>query len=730
MQGVASPQKLLPPKERVVSEYEALLAADQSMLDAIPGAVYICDAEGWLVRYNEEAAELWGRRPAVEKCERFCGSHKLYLIDGTRIDHAECPMADAVAGGKAVRNAEVVLERTDGSRIAALVNIRPLYDRKGRIEGAINCFHDISDRKTLVEEIQAKNRELEDFFENSAVGLHIVSGDGIIRRANRAELDLLGYSAEEYIGRPITDFHADSPVIADILDRLSCGGSLDRYPARLRAKDGSIRHVLITSNSRFEDGEFLNTRCFTVDVTELHEVEQARRESDERLAATYEAATVGIAETDAEGRYVRVNDALCSLLACSREEAMATGLVSITHPDDREREAEQYARQVRGEIDAYTIEKRALRADGTDVYLHVSSSSVRDENGRFRFGVRVLQDVTEQRRMQREIEASERRLSELLEALPAAVYTTDAEGRITFYNQAAVELAGREPRLGRDRWCISSKLFWPDGSPLPHSECPMAIAIRENRAVRGLEAIAERPDGTRVPFIPFPTPLRDAGGNLVGAINMLVDVSAHKDAEERQKVLIGELNHRVKNTLATVQSLARQSARHAASLTDFSTTFEARLVALARAHDLLTRRSWMSVPIESLVHDIVEPYTGDGERLRMGGPNIELSAKSALCLTMVLGELATNATKYGSLSRPSGKLSITWRLAGEEKDRFCLDWLECNGPKVSEPSRRGFGARLIERCVVSDLGGSLDLRFNAEGVHCVIDAPTSALVGN
>jgi PAS domain S-box-containing protein len=120
---------------------------------------------------------------------------------------------------------------------------------------------------------------------------------------------------------------------------------------------------------------------------------------------------------------------------------------------------------------------------------------------------------------------------ELLEALPTAIYTTDAAGRITFYNQAAVELAGRKPALGGDQWCVSWRLFWPDGTPMAHDECPMAIALKEDRAIRGREIIAERPDGTRVPILPYPTPLHDASGRLVGAVNMLVDISDRKNAE-------------------------------------------------------------------------------------------------------------------------------------------------------------------------------------------------------
>jgi PAS domain S-box-containing protein len=131
---------------------------------------------------------------------------------------------------------------------------------------------------------------------------------------------------------------------------------------------------------------------------------------------------------------------------------------------------------------------------------------------------------------QRTGNATDSRL-ELLEALPVAVYMTDAEGRITFFNEAAATLWGCRPELGKDEFCGSWKLYWPDGTPLPHDECPMAIALRQKEAVRGLEAVAERPDGTRIPFIPYPTPLFDSSGALVGAVNMLVDISERKRAE-------------------------------------------------------------------------------------------------------------------------------------------------------------------------------------------------------
>jgi PAS domain S-box-containing protein len=137
------------------------------------------------------------------------------------------------------------------------------------------------------------------------------------------------------------------------------------------------------------------------------------------------------------------------------------------------------------------------------------------------------------------------RFRQLLEALPTAVYTTDAQGRLTFYNRAAVELSGHCPEVGTTHWCVSWRLYWPDGSPMSHDECPMAVALKEDRPVRGVEAIAERPDGTRVHFMPFPTPLHDASGALIGAVNMLVDITQRKQAEAEQRRLNETLEERV-----------------------------------------------------------------------------------------------------------------------------------------------------------------------------------------
>jgi PAS domain S-box-containing protein len=433
--------------------------------------------------------------------------------------------------------------------------------------------------------------------------------------------------------------------------------------------------------------------------------------------------------------------------------------------------------------------------------------------------------------------------TELLEALPVAVYTTDAEGRITFFNIAAAELWGYRPELG-SLWCGSWRLYWPDGRPLPHDQCPMAVCLKEGRSVRGVEAILERPDGTRVPFIPYPTPLKDAEGRMTGAINLLLDISDRKQdevasarlaaivagsddaiisknldgritswnaaasrifgyeaeemigqpitriipqelyeeekeiiaklkrgeriehfdtvrvakdgrridisltvsplrdragniigaskvardvserkrAEELQDLLLGELSHRVKNTLATIQAIANQSLLRAASPSDFVTSFNGRVQALARAHDLLVESKLQGASIAEIVRDQVLLGPSRDARITCAGPFLVLEPRAAVHVALVLHELATNARKYGALSTPNGRLSVSWNMqANAERDLF-LTWKETGVAKVNAPTSHGFGTTLIERTLDAN-GGEASIRYDVGGITCEIRLP-------
>lgn len=311
----------------------------------------------------------------------------------------------------------------------------------------------------------------------------------------------------------------------------------------------------------------------------------------------------------------------------------------------------------------------------------------------------------------------------LLMALPVATYTTEAEGRITFYNQAAAMLWKRRPQLGVDTWSGSWRLYGEDGQPMPHDECPMAVALRENRALQG-EAWVERADGSRAPFLAYSSPLRDAGGRLIGAVNMLVDITERKCAEEQRALLIHELNHRVKNTLSTVQSIAAQTMR-GEDPRQALVAFESRLLALSKTHDALTRNSWQDAPLRQLLEQELIPYCGNQlQRCQIEGDDLRLSPKAALALGMAFHELATNAAKYGALSVSTGQVRVAWNLR-EHAGTTCLhlDWSESDGPSVLSPTRRGFGSRLIEHGLAHELAGQVQMKFDPAGLTCTIQIP-------
>ena len=369
------------------------------------------------------------------------------------------------------------------------------------------------------------------------------------------------------------------------------------------------------------------------------------------------------------------------------------------------------------------------RPDGSRISALANIDPLFDPSGTLIGGVNCFQDISELKRAQSMLIENERRSRELLQALPVAVYTTDPEGRITFYNDAAIRLWGVEPELGTSQWCGSWKLYQLDGTSLPHDQCPMAQALKTGIPIRGAEAVAERPDGSRVPFIPYPTPLHDSSGNMVGAVNMMIDITERKCAEKQQKALLDELNHRVKNTLATVQSLAAPTLRGAALPAELRHSFEERLLALSKTHDQLSRRGWESADLAAMVADLFAPYRADGgrERLLIEGEPVKLPPHSALTLAMVLHELATNAAKYGSLSAPEGRLALSWDVRDDARSpQLEIAWRESGGPAVRAPERRGFGSRLLERGITQELKGSAELEFAPAGVRCRLRIPVSA----
>jgi PAS domain S-box-containing protein len=208
-------------------------------------------------------------------------------------------------------------------------------------------------------------------------------------------------------------------------------------------------------------------------------------------------------------------------------------------------------------------------------------------------------------------------------------------------------------------------------------------------------------------------------GTPVGLHVLGRDVTARKRAEEHQRLLINELNHRVKNTLAVVQSIAHQTLRQGNVSDGVREALEGRLAALSAAHNVLTRESWAAASMHEIVRDAVAPFCSDG-RCGIEGPELRLNPRAAVSIALAVHELATNASKYGGLSNDGGRVDVEWEIDG---DRLSFTWREAGGPEVVVPSKRGFGTRMIERGLASDLDGVVTLDFNPGGLVFTVVCP-------
>jgi PAS domain S-box-containing protein len=480
----------------------------------------------------------------------------------------------------------------------------------------------------------------------------------------------------------------------------------------------------------------------------------------------------------------------------------------------------------------------------------VNSSLGALETGRFNEGALLAQAVASAGAV-----GDNLHFRRLMDALPAAVYVTDAAGRLTYYNDAAARLWGQRPALGISDWCCGAwKIYSPNGTLLSHDQCPMAIALQEKRPIYGIEVVSERPDGTKVPFMPYPTPLFDESGALTGAINLLVeitgrpiaeqaterlaaivefsddailtknldgiitswnkgaerifgytaaetigrpvtllipahlqdeepqilariragervdhfetvrqrkdgslvdisltvsplknaqgvivgaskiarDITERRRAHEQQRLLLREMDHRIKNLFSLASGVVNLSARSASTPQELAAAVRDRLAALARAHVLTLAKPDDDSPgerpatLHALIKTIASPYEDEtGKRMRVHGVDAALSPASITSLALLLHEFATNAAKYGALSTPSGSIDVDCRADG---DHLTLTWTERGGPRVDrKDDGEGFGSLLARTAVKGQLGGTIARDWNPEGLTIQLSIARSRL---
>jgi two-component sensor histidine kinase len=253
---------------------------------------------------------------------------------------------------------------------------------------------------------------------------------------------------------------------------------------------------------------------------------------------------------------------------------------------------------------------------------------------------------------------------------------------------------------------------------------PLIEKVQRGQRIEHYEIERKAKDGQTVQIAFSLSPVKDETDKVIGAALIARDISERRRADELHALMLDELNHRVKNTLATVQAIAAQSFQGEGSDAQRREIFEARLIALSGAHNLLTRENWEGVSLRDLLLQELQPYHAtDTPRFQTRGPDIRLTPKAAVALAMAFHELATNAAKYGAFSTPTGKVDVVWGLQKSSPHILRLIWTETGGPKVTTPVRKGFGSRLIERGLSLELDGRVQLDFNPSGLVCTIGIP-------
>jgi PAS domain S-box-containing protein len=679
------------------------------------------DQAGRILKVNQELCRLTGHS-APELVGRTIFQETL----PDDVDADQVQFRRQLSGEIERYSIEKRIYRKNGGHLWAAVTSSSVRDAAGKFLYAVRVQHDITDRKRAEQALARRMEEQAALFAfseslqycSTAKQIHDAALDAITRalgceRASILLFDQTGTMrfaawrglSDEYRGAveghsPWAKDEPDpKPVCIDDVASADLPDELKLTIARERI--GAIAFIPLINDGRLA-GKFMAyyggphefcepeievalaiARLLGFSQSRLAD-EGARRlaERDARqLAAIVESSDDAIVSKNLDGVIQTWNAGAQRLFGYPPEEAIGRPITMLI-PADRQDEEPRILAQIRSGQRVHHFETVRRRKDGSLVDISLTISPIRDRAGRIVGASKIARDVTEQKLAETRLLESERRLQELLAAVPAAIYTTDAAGKITYFNQAAVDLAGRTPTLGSDEWCVTWKLYWPDGTFLPHDQCPMAIALKEGRPIRGAEAVAERPDGTRIPFIPFPTPLRDASGKVVGAINMLVDISERKQAETQQRLLLNELNHRTKNNMQVLQSLLYSAGRAARSEEARRVLEEAsrRIAAMAAAQRVLygtTDASRFRVQefLSAVTETIRQTLPPDVAIVCEKASGV-LSNDAAMPLALILNELLTNAVKHGL--KDHAKESV--RVGLTERDGNFELYVEDDGP--------------------------------------------------
>src|SRR5712671_1252770 len=444
------------------------------------------------------------------------------------------------------------------------------------------------------------------------------------------------------------------------------------------------------------------------------------RNSEARFRATFDNAAVGIAHVAPDGRWLRVNEALCRILGYAVDELLTKSFQDVTYPDDLAADLAQVELIREGKIDSYDAEARYLRKDGAIIWGRKTVGCVRKGDKSIDYFVSVIEDISSRKQAEKELRENEERFRSSLLHSPLPISLFDERAQILAISQSWLEQSGysREelPRL--EDWTIRA---YGERSGEELERLRQMTIISTEPEARSAELMIHTKDGRERfwSFVFSPLAIQSDGRRLFVCVAQ--DVTDQKAHEEQIHLLMSEINHRAKNMLSLVQAIARQTATRGPE--DFIERFTERIQSLAANQDLLVQNEWQGVDVEDLVRAQLAHFADlVGSRITVHGSPVRLNAAAAQAIGLALHELATNAGKYGALSVDAGCVDVGWRL---DSDIFAMSWTERNGPPVSQPKRRGFGSTVVDAMVKQTVNGEVQLDYIPSGVVWNLTCPAA-----
>ena len=535
--------------------------------------------------------------------------------------------------------------------------------------------------------------------------------DGTITSWNAGAERIFGYKAEEIIGRPIItliplELHHEED---EIIGKLSRGESIKHYETVRLTKEGRrIDISLAISPIRDAQGNVVGAAKVARDISERKSNEIALA----RLAAIVSSSDDAIISKTLDGTIMSWNAGAERIFGYTAGEMIGRHITTLIPPELYDEETEIIRRLSRGERIEH-FETTRMAKDGRRIDISLTISPMRDSSGKIIGASKIARDITERRR--HEVDLA--RLASIVSSSDDAIIAKTLQGFVTSWNAGAERIFGytADEMMGRHITTVIP--------PELHQEEERIIAqLARGERIEHYETMRIAKDGRRLDISLTVSPIRDSSGEVVGASKVARDITDRKRAEETQRLLLDELNHRMKNTLATVQAIATQTLRRAKDPPSFVTAFNGRIQSLSRAHALLTGSSFQGADIQQLVRDQLMLGGQPDPRIVWVGPSVLLEGQVALHLALVLHELGTNARKHGALSLPTGQVSARWEVRSNAGPRLVFDWRESGGPKVKAPSTRGFGSLLIEQSLQTH-GGIVSVGYAETGLVCTIDLP-------